>query len=59
MDNKKIMKGVTGLSVKIGIAYGPCALLYVGGVFNRSEFFTVGPALSCALESEGCATAGG
>ena len=59
MDNKKIMSNVTGLSVKIGIAYGKCALLYVGGVFNRAETFTVGPALTCALESEGCASAGG
>lgn len=66
------MEGVTNLSVKvstfvlniiiflkIGIGYGKCALLYVGGVFGRSEYFTVGPALSHALNSEGEATAGG
>lgn len=53
------MEGVTNLSVKIGIGYGKCALLYVGGVFDRSEYFTVGPALSHALNSEGEATAGG
>ena len=34
-------------------------MLYVGGVLNRSEFFTVGPALTNALSSEEHATAGG
>ncbi len=33
--------------------------MYVGGVFNRAEFFTVGPALTYALKSEGQATSGG
>jgi hypothetical protein len=46
------MANVTNLSVKIGIAFGKCALLYVGGVFDRSEFFTVGSALTHALKSE-------
>ena len=41
----QIMPGIK-LSVKIGIGYGPCALLYVGGVFQRSEFFAIGDALS-------------
>ena len=49
----------SSLSVKIGIGYGKCALLYVGGVFNRAEFFTVGEALKLALKSEGNATGGG
>lgn len=53
------MSNVTNLSVKIGIGYGTCALLYVGGVFNRSEFFTVGEALSQALKSEENASGGG
>jgi class 3 adenylate cyclase len=53
------MANVTNLSVKIGISFGKCALLYVGGVFERSEFFTVGPALTNALKSEEQATAGG
>ena len=53
------MEGVTNLSVKIGIGFGKCALLYVGGVFDRSEFFTVGSALVHALSSEEQATAGG
>lgn len=44
---------------QIGIGYGKCALLYVGGVFNRAEFFTVGSALTYALKSEGQATEGG
>ena len=35
--------------LQIGIGYGDCALLYVGGVFNRAEFFTVGQALTSAL----------
>lgn len=47
------------MSVKLGIGYGPCSLLYVGGVFGRAEFFTVGPALTWALKSEGMAEAGG
>jgi hypothetical protein len=59
MGNLVILEGVSGLSVKIGIGYGKCALLYVGGVFNRAEFFTVGEALKYALKSEGCATNGG
>jgi len=53
------MANVTNLSVKIGIGFGKCALLYVGGIFNRSEFFTVGPALLYALGSEEQATGGG
>lgn len=59
LNNKKIMINVTNLSVKIGIAFGKCALLYVGGVFERSEFFTVGSALTYALKSEEQATEGG
>ena len=53
------MSDVSPLQVKMGIGYGKCALLYVGGVFNRSEFFTVGPGLVWALGSEGEATGGG
>ena len=49
----------TYVSVQIGIGYGPCSLLYVGGVFGRSESFTIGAALMLALRSEGQATAGG
>ena len=59
MNNKKITNKVTSLSVKIGIGFGKCALLYVGGLFNRSEYLTIGPALLSALGSEGCATGGG
>ncbi len=58
MNNLQILPGAT-LSVKIGIGYGPCSLLYVGGVFDRSESFTIGEALMLALRSEGCATSGG
>ena len=59
MDNKQIMASVTNLSVKIGIGYGSCALLYVGGIFDRAEYFTVGEALTAALQSEEQATSGG
>ena len=52
------MPGIT-LSVKIGIGYGECGILYVGGVFNRAETLTVGEALFDALKSEGMATGGG
>ena len=44
---------------QIGIGYGKCAILYLGGVFNRNESFTIGEALSDALKSEGMASAGG
>lgn len=59
MNNKKILANVTNLQVKIGISFGKCALLYVGGVFDRAEFFTVGSALTNALKSEEQATEGG
>lgn len=52
------MPGIS-LSVKIGVAYGQCGILYVGGVFNRAETLTVGNALLEALKSEGMATGGG
>lgn len=45
--------------MQIGVAYGECAILYVGGVFNRNETLTVGEALVNALKSEGQAKAGG
>ena len=47
------------LSVKIGIGYGQCALLYVGGVFHRTEFFSIGDSLKQALASEGMCERGG
>jgi hypothetical protein len=53
MNNFTVIQDVSSLSVKIGIGYGKCSLLYVGGVFGRAEFFTVGPALTYALKSEG------
>jgi hypothetical protein len=53
MNNFSVITGVSPLSVKIGLGYGTCALLYVGGIFNRAEFFTVGSALTYALKSEG------
>lgn len=43
----------------MGIGYGQCALLYIGGVFGRAEFFTIGTALVYALRSEAQATSGG
>ena len=41
------------------MAYGECAILYVGGVFERNETLTVGEALVNALKSESKATSGG
>ena len=49
---------MTPLSVKLGIGCGECALLHVGGIFRRAEFFTVGEALRQALASEGDAVGG-
>lgn len=59
MGQLVVLGGLASLSVKIGIGFGKCALLYVGGIFNRAEFFTVGDALKQALGSEGCASGGG
>ena len=68
LNNKKIMSNITNLSVKvshhsshiqIGIGIGKCALLHVGGVFNRAEFFTIGDALTQCMACEGDCTAGG
>ena len=58
MNNLQILPGTT-LSVKIGIGYGKCGILYVGGVYNRSETLTVGEALTQALKSEGMSGGGG
>ena len=58
MNNLQILPGTT-LSVKIGIGYGKCGILYVGGVYNRSETLTVGEALTQALKSEGMSQGGG
>ena len=41
------------------MGYGRCAILYVGGVFDRCELLTVGSALTDALKSEGCSSSGG
>lgn len=59
LNNKCIMQGVSRLSVKVGIGAGKCGILYVGGVFKRAEFFTVGDALSQALACEHSSTHGG
>ena len=59
LNNKRIMQNVSRLSVKIGLGVGKCGLLHVGGIFDRTEFFAVGEALSQALESEHACTHGG
>ena len=51
LNNKQIRKGFQQLSVKIGIGVGKCALMHVGGVFGRAEFFAVGDGLKQALDS--------
>ena len=45
--------------LQIGVGYGECAILYVGGVFGRQETLTVGEALVFALRSENEAKEGG
>lgn len=37
--------------INIGIGYGDCKLIHVGGVFGRTSFFTVGEALEQAHNS--------
>ena len=58
MNNLQILPGTT-LSVKMGIGYGKCGILYVGGIYHRSETLTVGEALVQALKSEGMTQGGG
>ena len=41
------------------LRFTPCVSRYVGGVFGRSESFTIGEALMWALRSEGQAEGGG
>lgn len=47
------------LSVKIGFGVGDINIIYVGGVFGRSEYLATGPPLTQAFQSEHCATKGG
>ncbi len=44
---------------QIGIGYGKCGLLHVGGIFKRGEYLLVGEALKQALGCEGNCTEGG
>ena len=32
--------------IKIGLGYGQCAIVHVGGVFKRVEYFLVGDSLA-------------
>ena len=59
MNDFQVLSEVSSLSVKIGIGFGPCSLLYVGGTFQRGEFFTIGSALTYAPKSEEMCTEGG
>lgn len=36
LNNKQIRKGFKALSVKIGVGVGTCALMHIGGVFERA-----------------------
>ncbi|CAK63665.1 unnamed protein product (macronuclear) [Paramecium tetraurelia] len=47
------------LSVKIGFGIGDINIIYVGGVYNRSEYLATGEPLLQAFQSEHCATKGG
>lgn len=58
MNNFKFRDGIT-LSVKIGIGFGDCQILYAGGFMGRQETLTVGDALVQSLKSEGMASGGG
>ena len=59
LHQRQIRKGFRPLAVKIGLGVGPCAVMHVGGVFRRAEFFAVGDALRQALGAEEHVTAGG
>ena len=41
----KIIPADSRREVSIGIGYGPCQLVHVGGVFGRTSYFVVGEAL--------------
>lgn len=47
------------LSVKIGFGVGDINIIYVGGVFDRSEYLATGDPLIQAFSSEHCASKGG
>jgi adenylate cyclase 10 len=47
------------LSVKIGLGFGECRILLVGGQFKRCEYLVIGEAMRQACESETHATGGG
>ncbi|CAD8085181.1 unnamed protein product [Paramecium sonneborni] len=47
------------LSVKIGFGIGDINIIYVGGVYNRSEYLATGEPLMQAFQSEHCAKKGG
>ena len=47
------------LSVKIGFGIGDINIIYVGGVFNRSEFLATGEPLIQAFEAEHHVVRGG
>lgn len=58
LNDTFILEGIK-LSVKIGFGVGDISIIYVGGVFNRSEYLATGQPLIQAFESEHCATMGG
>ena len=42
--------------INIGVGFGECGILHVGGVFKRVEYFLIGDALNQALGSLSLAT---
>jgi adenylate cyclase 10 len=51
LNNTPIYQDIK-LSVKIGFGVGEISIVYLGGVFNRSEYLATGAPLTMAFESE-------
>ncbi|CAD8086258.1 unnamed protein product [Paramecium primaurelia] len=58
LNNTTILEDIK-LSVKIGFGIGDINIIYVGGVFGRSEYLATGDPLTQAFKSEHHATSGG
>jgi adenylate cyclase 10 len=58
LDDTAILENIR-LSVKIGFGVGDINIIYVGGVFGRSEYLATGEPLKQAFQSEHYADRGG
>jgi hypothetical protein len=50
IKNERLKMPLIG-EINIGLGFGECAVMHVGGVFKRVEYFLVGDSLAQALRS--------